>query len=629
MVYVADIEADGLKPTKIHVVSVGYKDDEGNWSIKSTNDYERMRKLFTNKENTIIGHNFKLFDTPAIEKILNIKVEAEIIDTLPLAWYILPSRKTSYGLATFGEDFGIPKPKIDDWEGLSYEEYKHRCEEDVKINIKLWEFLVDRFMSVYEDPKEVKRMMRYLMFKMDCLRDQESIGTQLDLVQIQDNINLLEALRLPKELALIQAMPRTKVIKSVPTKIHKKDGSFTAQYLKWMEYLRENDYDIMTEKIYAEPNINSQPQIKDWLFSLGWSPSTYSDGANGKVPQIRTAKKELCESVRRLEDKHPAIGALDGLTVINHRLAVLKAFLDTADENGKTVSSASGFTNTLRLRHARPIANLPGVTGAIKKAIASGQSRSDAIANNLRDGQIIRECIVAPEGYQLCGSDITSLEDNTKRHYMWDYDPEYVTEQMREGFDPHLDLALKAGAITEQDVEDHVNNVKSIKHIRDMYKMANYSCIYGVGAPKLAESIGAKRKDAKKLIEAYWTRNWSVKQLSKDATTKIVGEQMWLKNPVNKFWYSLRNDKDIFSTLNQGTGAFVFDTWLLFMRKAGLKPFLQYHDEKLTLLSTRKSEQESHEKIVKDSMVKANEWLNLNVEITVDVQFGKTYADVH
>jgi hypothetical protein len=35
---------------------------------------------------------------------------------------------------------------------------------------------------------------------------------------------------------------------------------------------------------------------------------------------------------------------------------------------------------------------------------------------------------------------------------------------------------------------------------------------------------------------------------------------MWLYNPVSKFWYSAIY-KDIFSTLNQGTGVYCFDTW--------------------------------------------------------------------
>lgn len=625
MTYVVDIEADGLNPTKIHVLSAGYKKD-GKWEIVSTDDYDKMRGFLTEPKNTIVGHNFKMFDAPALSRILDIEIKAEIIDTLPMAWYILPSRKKSYGLGAFGEEFGVPKPKIEDWDNLSYEEYRHRCEEDVKINIELFEKLSRDFFDVYKDVREVRRIIRYLMFKMDCIVDQERIGTKVDVEMVKENIKILESLRLPKEQSLKESMPPGPVIKKKPAKMTKKDGTPSAAADKWYEYLRDNDLDLTTEVVYDEPNINSSNQIKDWLFDLGWKPTTFKEGANGKVPQVRNDKKELCESVLELAKEHPAIESLDGLSVIAHRLAVLKAFLDTTDEEGYTIAGMSGFTNTLRLRHSRPIANLPGVTGKINADIKAGKSKIDAVSDNLRDGQLIRECIIAPKGYILCGSDITSLEDNTKRHYMWSYDPDYVREQMREGFDPHLDLAVKAGAVEEDKVQE-MKEAGTLKPIRDMYKMANYSCIYGVGAPKLADSIGISRKEAKRLIEAYWRRNWSIKQLPKDMKTKVVGEQMWLLNPVNNFWYSIRNDKDIFSTLNQGTGAFVFDCWVKMMRAEGVVPFLQYHDEVLCLL--KDEDKDKVETILHDSMNKVNKSLDLNVEITVDVQFGNSYADVH
>jgi hypothetical protein len=124
--YVVDIETDGLISSKIHVMSVGFKNDDGDWEVTSTNDYGAIERLMTDEENTIIGHNFITFDAVEIERVLGIEVKAKLIDTLALAWYIYPERAGSYGLAAFGEDYGIPKPKIDDWEGLTYEQYAPR-----------------------------------------------------------------------------------------------------------------------------------------------------------------------------------------------------------------------------------------------------------------------------------------------------------------------------------------------------------------------------------------------------------------------------------------------------------------------------------------------------------------------
>jgi len=625
-VYVVDIETDGLVSSKIHVMSVGFKNEKGDWEIKSTNDYEAMERLMTDEKNTIIGHNFIPFDAVEIERVLGIEVKANIIDTLALAWYIYPERVGSYGLAAFGEDYGIPKPKIDDWEGLTYEQYSHRCEEDVKINIKVWEDIREKLFELYSDKDDLKRFMKYIMFKMQCVAKQRVIGTKIDTDMVKANIAILESLKEPKTRSLISAMPLGKVKKTKPSSMFKKDGSPSVRSTKWYDYLRENGLPLTTEEVREDANPASNKQLKDWLTSLGWKPDIFKEGANGDVPQIRNSDRELCKSVIKLVDKEPAIADLDGLSVINHRLGVLNSFLETTNSEGYTVASMSGFTNTLRLRHSRPIANLPGVTGAISKAIKGGATKEEAVSLNLRDGQIIRECIVATEGYTLCGSDVTSLEDNTKRHYMWDYDPEYVKDQMVEGFDPHLDLAIKAGAINEEELDD-LKESGGLKPIRDIYKMANYSCIYGVGASKLADATGLSVKEAKGVIEKYWDRNWSIKQLPNDMIVKSVDGQQWLLNPLNKFWYSIRAEKDIFSTLNQGTGAYVFDCWVKIMLASGITPFLQYHDEKLSLCPIGKEEE--FESILHESMEAVNDLLKLNIEITVDVQFGHTYADVH
>ena len=73
-------------------------------------------------------------------------------------------------------------------------------------------------------------------------------------------------------------------------------------------------------------------------------------------------------------------------------------------------------------------------------------------------GKEIRGCLIAPEGYTLCGSDMVSLEDTTKRHYMQPLDPDYVAEMSLDGFDPHLSLAVFAGAITQAEYDFYVEN---------------------------------------------------------------------------------------------------------------------------------------------------------------------------
>jgi hypothetical protein len=102
---------------------------------------------------------------------------------------------------------------------------------------------------------------------------------------------------------------------------------------------------------------------------------------------------------------------------------------------------------------------------------------------------------------------------------------------------------------------------------------------------------------------------------------------MWLWNPVSKFWYSLRHNKDRFSTLNQGTGVYCFDIWIANFRKKGIKLTGQMHDEIIT--KTKKGQRENVEGILRDAMVLTNKQLKLNRELGIDVQFGDNYAEIH
>src|SRR3546814_4192687 len=64
--------------------------------------------------------------------------------------------RDKYGLQAYGEFFGVPKPPIDDWENLKYEDYAHRCSEDVKITIKLWERLLDKLRLIYDSDEDIE-----------------------------------------------------------------------------------------------------------------------------------------------------------------------------------------------------------------------------------------------------------------------------------------------------------------------------------------------------------------------------------------------------------------------------------------------------------------------------------------
>lgn len=440
MTAVFDLESDGLydQVTKIHVVS--YTTDGENYY--SLFNYDEMREFFSSHK-TYVCHNGIRYDKRVVEKVLGIKVTGKVYDTLPLAWY-LDYDRVKHGLDGYGEKFGVPKPKITDWENLSQAEYQHRCEEDVKINWLLYKDLTKRLLFLYKDKTEADRFWKYLNFKMECAAYQEEVGIKLDVDLAQRCVDTLTQQQEEKTVELSKAMPLRTLYKKVspPKQMLKKDGTPTAHAERWFHHCDSLDVprDYLSELRVPTgtevANPGSSDQVKEWLFSLGWEPCTFKyekegDGSERQIPQVRK-DGELTESVKLLIDKDPAVAVLDGLTVIQHRLSIFKGFLETA-VNGRVRAEIAGLTNTLRFKHSKPLVNLPGVDKAW--------------------GKEVRGCLLADDDTVMCGADMVSLEDTTRRHYIQPLDPVYVAKQSEIGYDPHLDLATKAGMCTEDEYE--------------------------------------------------------------------------------------------------------------------------------------------------------------------------------
>ena len=621
---VFDVESDGFNPTKLHCISV----KGTNTKLKSTANYDNMRKFFTNAD-VLIGHNIIRFDIPVVERILGIKITARRVDTLALSWYLEPQR-VRHGLEYYGEDFGIPKPVVTDWDGLTTEEYIHRCEEDVKINTTLWEKQWKQLLKLYGSEEEAWRFIDYLTFKMDCALEQEVRKWKLDVPRATKVLAELVAIREDKVTELASVMPKVPVIskKSRPAKPFKQDGSWSIVGSNWFSLLLENnledDYDGVVEVVtgHKEPNPGSSPQLKAWLNSFGWVPETFEYKRNKdtgdvrKIPQMNLKHGGgVCPSIKKLFDVEPKLQVLEGLSILTHRISILNGFLGNIDEDGYIQARIQGLTNTLRFKH-QVVVNLPGVDKPY--------------------GTDIRGCLIAPEGYELLGSDMCSLEDRTKQHYMWDFGPDYVKEMMTDDFDPHIDLAMFAKAMKPEDAHNFKNATpefklkplyKALGALRKTYKQVNYSCVYGAGGATVGRSAGVSTHKGGLLVEAYWKRNWSVKAIAEAQVVKVSGGMKWLYNPVSRFWYSLRHEKDRFSTLNQGTGVYCFDTWVKYVRSKNLPIVGQFHDEICCVL--RKGMRDRAIKVCKWAIDKANEELNLNRKLDCSIDFGDSYAEIH
>lgn len=691
---VFDTEADGLleEATKLHILSCELQD--GKVINISGSEVVRIKKFLEyhlEKEIPVVAHYGVFYDIPLLERLLGIDLSRlMVIDTVALSWYLNIERE-QHGLDSFFEDYGIAKPVISDWENLTPEEYQNRCREDVRINKALWEDFKSRLVNMYSEAKEaidtglvdgtraspdefcfldqykgqvssvdqyVDRILTFLMFKCDCARLQEVTRFKADKEYLYETEALLSEKIEAAKLELEAVMPKVPEysVKKRPAKPYKKNGDLSSSGLSWNETLKdlgkkdemgsvlvekiENSPDLKVLRGYKEPNINSSSQLKDWFFSLGWTPKTFKFAKDKEaqqkwvdsgfkkelkpkprmIPQINKDGedgKELCESVIELAEEVPEIMAYSKYSLIKHRLDTIKGFIRDMSEDGHLKARIGGFTNTLRVKH-RELVNLVGVDKPY--------------------GKEIRGALTCEENEILLGTDLSSLEDRVKHHFMIAHDPEYVATMMQDDYDPHIQMCLSSGMITQKEFDDFKKGVKPdhVKSARKAGKATNYASVYNAGAETIARSAGVSVAIGKQLHEGYWKLNWSVKKIAEEQYVFTCKKgHRWLVNPINGFCYSLRKESDRFSTLCQGTGSYFFDMWVdntlnIMYDKFKVKRLSgSWHDEFVLKFKDLESNRVAARQIVEQAIDMVNNTYLLRRPLGCDIQFGKRYSDIH
>lgn len=643
-IYASDLESSGLldqmilqdNPKLHNFCSIGINSDD---VVLFEGKQRKDIQAWLDEGHTFVVHNCKTYDEPALQFLGYDTSKSKWIDSLALSWYLEPQR-LKHGLAEYGEEFGVPKPKIDDWENQTQEEYNHRVVEDCKIQKRLWQKQVKSLQALYGDKEgSYDRLIAYLMWKMDCLRMQQDHRWKLD-IPAAEKLQAELAVKIEeKTLALIEVMPQvpTYAVRKRPKEPFKKNRELSVSGQKWKDLTEslglpfEHTEDIKVVTAMKPGNPASHSQMKAWMDSLGWIPETFKfvkedNGETRQIPQINLKGGEICQSVKDLIPKCAGIEHIAGLGILNHRQTVVTGWMRDAFR-GEITARAAGFTNTLRKQH-KEYCNTPSTRVAY--------------------GKELRSLLVAREGRVLCGSDLSGVENFVKNHYQMSIDPEYVATQLAPGFDPHLLMATSANLMSVEDAEwyKYYKKLDKAQHnakddaryheldlIRAVGKTASYSLQYGAGVKTVARSCKVSEKVAKKLHKAYNDLNWSVAKIASMMVVKTTSTGMWQKNPVNNFWYSLRYEKDRFSTLVQGTASYVFDIWLYhcyqLSKKRGIEWYLlaQQHDDQAVELDI--GNEEITETLLRDALKIVNTNLKLNVEIKCDVAFGHSGADIH
>jgi len=239
-VYAADIETTGLldmmaeqDDPKLHNIC-GIEINSPKMVLLEGHQ-ESAIQHFLDEGHTFLMHSGITFDMEAL-KFLGYDVsKVTCIDTLALSYYLEPKRKR-HGLASYGEEFGVPKPEIENWEDQTQEEYNHRVIEDCRIQKLLWQKQKRQLVALYG--KDFMPIVNYLMFKQKQQRMQQEIRWKIDVDLAQNLFNELEVDVEAKIEGLRQSMPdvAVRVVKERPKLPYKKDGTLSATGITWRAF---------------------------------------------------------------------------------------------------------------------------------------------------------------------------------------------------------------------------------------------------------------------------------------------------------------------------------------------------------------------------------------------------------
>lgn len=283
-IYAADIETTGLlqqlvsqgEDAKLHNFSATSISTGKSWTFHGSTQRETIQK-FLDRHIILVMHNGIGYDKKALEFFGFDVSKVLFVDSLALSWY-LDRERPRHGLESYGEEFEVPKPEIKDWNDLTQEDYDHRVQEDVKIQVLTYKKLKKRFEEVYGAMSDLDfcthRCTRYLMFKMRQLADQESNTILVDRDAAESLYSSLCAETEEKFDALVQVMPKVaiKAKRKPPAKPFKKNRELSATGEKWKQLTEEHGLPLsMTVRLLLLLDMRSLTQQAHNRLRIGYS----------------------------------------------------------------------------------------------------------------------------------------------------------------------------------------------------------------------------------------------------------------------------------------------------------------------------------------------------------------------
>lgn len=509
--YVFDIEADGLKPTKMFCI-VAMDTETGKFYEYGPEELDKGIELLQNATK-LIGHNILGYDIPVIEKLTGVNLDdgsIKIVDTLVLSRLFNPAREGGHALEGWGYRLRHRKIEYDNFEYYTPEMMKY-CKQDVSLNYKVYRHLTTAELPGF-GPASVN--LEHSVYRI--LNSQREKGFKLDQQHAMELLAELTGKLSQAEKQVHKTFkPRETSMELVPMFTKAGKLSKMAQVHKETRKVRLSDEEY--EKASEDPdkhlirrdsepfNLGSRKQIGEYLLEFGWKPTKFTP----------TGQPIVDEKVLSQVKNIPEAAIIAEYLMLQKRIAQINSWFKELGDDGRI----HGFVNTNgavtgRMTHRSPnMAQVPSTSSPY--------------------GKECRQCWVVDDGYRLVGIDASGLELRMLAHYMND-----------EGFTYEL---------LNGDIHTANQNAAGLES-RPQAKTFIYALLYGAGDAKLGSVVGGDAEDGGRLRQSFFDNLPAFKNL-KDRVAGAA-RRGYLKG-LDKRKLFVRSEHAALNTLLQGAGAIV------------------------------------------------------------------------
>jgi len=463
----------------------------------------------------IIGHNVIGFDIPAIQKVSpGWHPKGKVTDTLVISRLVAADLRNddatslglpegfqrrmfgSHALKAWGLRMGTMKGDYEGgWETCNPEMLEY-CKQDVTVTYELYKKLMKMAKGFSQESLDLEHELAEICYRVG------NNGWTFDVKAAESLYVELATTRIALEKELFELFEPWEVHTEFVPKVNNKSRG----YVKG---------EVFTKVQVIEFNPNSRKHIHYCLVKkYGWKPKSFTPSGDAKVDETVLAQLP-----------YPEAKKLSKFMLVQKRIAQLaegsQAWLKLVDSDGK-------------LRHT--IISGGTISG---RAAHRGPNVAQTVSARAAYGKPMRELFTVPQGWHLCGGDLSQLELRCLAYFL-DDGGEYAAQVM-EG-DIHTYNQKAAGLPT-----------------RDAAKTFIYATTYGGGDALIGKLVGGSAKDGKRLKSEFDKNIPSFKSLKNELSQAY--KRGYLKGLDGRKLF-VRSEHKCLSQLLQSAGALLCKKWL-------------------------------------------------------------------